>query len=66
MRTEYKRETILLTAKQQVLATYENVEWKPFQNQILDLISTQADGRTLIWYHTSNEHHIVCSAIGSV
>ena len=51
MLTKYKRETLLLTAKEQVLATYENVEWKPFQQQILDLISTQADGRTLNWYH---------------
>jgi len=51
MLTEYKTQTILLTAKQQVLERYDNVQWKPFQQDILDHLSTKADGRTLHWYH---------------
>jgi len=51
MLTEYKQRTIQKTAKEQVLSTYENVKWKPFQKSILDHLETEPDGRTLNWYH---------------
>jgi len=49
--TEYKQQTIHLTARQQVLDTYKDVKWKPFQQQIIDHLETTPDGRTLKWYH---------------
>lgn len=51
MLTDYHRETRLLTAREQVLANYDDVEWTPFQQYVLDLIDTSADGRTLHWFH---------------
>lgn len=51
MLTDYHKETRLLTGKAQVLATYDNVVWKPFQKHILDLVDAEPDGRTLHWYH---------------
>lgn len=51
MLIDYHRETRLLTGKAQVLATYHNVVWKPFQQHILDFVDTEPDGRTVNWYH---------------
>ena len=56
MLTEYKKETTLLTAKKQVLDTYKDTVWKPFQQQILDLTATKADGRTLHWNHEPTDN----------
>ena len=53
-RTEYKQRIIHRTAKQQVLDDYKDVQWKPFQQQIIDHLDTKPDGRTLNWYHESN------------
>lgn len=30
---------------------YKNVEWKPWQKQILDIIETKPDNRTIHWYY---------------
>ena len=48
---DYRKQTRLLDAKDKVLVTYEHVIWKPFQQQILDLVNSKADGRTLNWFH---------------
>jgi len=51
MLTEYKQQTLHLTARQQVLDMYKDVQWKPFQQKIIDHLETEPDGRTLNWYH---------------
>ena len=53
MSTEYKQQTILITARQRILATYENVQWKPFQ-QAMFLSSGAQKKKRLIHIATHN------------
>jgi len=51
MLTDYKNEHRHKTAREQVLEAYQDIEWKGWQQEILDKIDTEADGRTVNWYH---------------
>ena len=39
-----------LPIKQRILEEYEGVTWKPWQQEILDLIDLEPDGRSIHWY----------------
>jgi len=49
---DYKELCLDQACKADVLAEdYGDVKWKPFQQDILDLIDTKSDQRTIHWYH---------------
>jgi len=47
---DYPQEIRQRTAKEQVLADCDDVEWREWQQEITDLTKTQPDGRTIHWY----------------
>jgi hypothetical protein len=47
---DYQQEIRPRTAKEQVLADCDDVEWREWQQEITDLTKTQPDGRTIHWY----------------
>ena len=47
---DYQQEIRPRTAKEQVLADCDDVEWRVWQQEIIDLTKTQPDGRTIHWY----------------
>ena len=51
MLRDYAQDKKFQTAREMVLEEYANVEWKEFQQNILDLVSDKPDGRTVHWYH---------------
>jgi len=47
-----KEQKIILAARlDRLRAEYENVVWKPWQRQVLDILETKADTRTIHWVY---------------
>lgn len=42
--------TIPLPREKRILARYDSVEWRPWQRELLDLVATAPDERTIHWY----------------
>lgn len=42
--------TFPLPRKQRLLNKFNNITWKPWQQEIIDLVQTQPDERTIHWY----------------
>ena len=55
MLRDYAQEKKFQTAREMVLAEYENIEWREWQQDVLDLIAEKPDGRKVHWYHEDTE-----------
>ena len=50
----YQAESINRKGKASRLSEYEDVVWKPWQQDILDIIDTKPDGRTCHWFYDTD------------